>query len=96
MDRGNQAIREIQLHEDDCSTYEYDSSFHLGMTSLSTCNLISFFFHILGHVDLKGKQLNIIGVAVLLAAAFFGYMLALLQWRVRAMFSSPDVSYTCH
>ncbi|MED6195031.1 hypothetical protein PIB30_034268 [Stylosanthes scabra] len=65
VDRGNQAIREIQLHLDDCtasaaaasSSDEYDASFH-------------------------------IGIVVLLAAGFFGYMLALLQWRVRAMFSS--------
>ena len=31
IDRGNQAIREIQLNHDDCTTYEYDGSFHLGM-----------------------------------------------------------------
>lgn len=30
---------------------------------------------------------------MLVAAVFFGYMLALLQRRVRAMFSSEDVSY---
>lgn len=29
IDRGNQAIREIQLNHDDC-TYQYDGSFHLG------------------------------------------------------------------
>ncbi|PON52034.1 NHL repeat [Trema orientale] len=58
IDRGNQAIREIQLNYDDCS-YQYDSSFHLG-------------------------------IAMLVAAAFFGYMLALLQRRVRAMFSSQE------
>ncbi|KAA8548075.1 hypothetical protein F0562_004664 [Nyssa sinensis] len=56
IDRGNQAIREIQLHEDDCA-YQYDGNFHLG-------------------------------IAVLVAAGFFGYMLALLQRRVGAMFSS--------
>ncbi|KAE8706715.1 homeobox-leucine zipper protein HAT5-like [Hibiscus syriacus] len=56
IDRGNQAIREIQLNDDDCS-YQYDGSFHLG-------------------------------IAVLVAAAFFGYMLALVQRRVQAMFSS--------
>ncbi|KAJ1380122.1 Six-bladed beta-propeller, TolB-like [Sesbania bispinosa] len=51
VDRGNQAIREIQLHQDDCTTYdEYDNSFHLG-------------------------------IVVLVAAGFFGYMLALLQQR---------------
>ncbi|KAK7316426.1 hypothetical protein VNO77_35451 [Canavalia gladiata] len=60
VDRGNHAIREIQLNQDDCTTYdEYDNSFQLG-------------------------------IAVLVAAGFFGYMLALLQWRVRAMFSSQD------
>lgn len=32
VDRGNQAIREIQLHHDDCTTYEDDSSLHLGIT----------------------------------------------------------------
>ena len=36
---------------------------------------------------------DIAGIAVLVAAAFFDYMLALLQQRVRAMFSSKDVSY---
>lgn len=58
IDRGNQAIREIQLHDDDCSD-NYDDTFHLG-------------------------------IFVLVAAAFFGYMLALLQRRVQAMFSSKD------
>ena len=29
IDRGNQAIREIQLNDDDCS-HQYDGSFHLG------------------------------------------------------------------
>lgn len=31
IDRGNQAIREIQLHDDDCSD-NYDDTFHLGRT----------------------------------------------------------------
>ena len=31
VDRGNQAIREIQLHDDDCS-YHYDDNTHLGKT----------------------------------------------------------------
>ncbi|XVF16457.1 hypothetical protein REPUB_Repub10bG0032300 [Reevesia pubescens] len=62
IDRGNQAIREIQLNDDDCSK-QYDGSFHLG-------------------------------IAVLVAAGFFGYMLALLQRRVQAMFSSHDDSRT--
>ncbi|XP_052195244.1 uncharacterized protein LOC127803206 [Diospyros lotus] len=63
VDRGNQAIREIQLHEDDC-THHDDGNLHLG-------------------------------IAVLVAAAFFGYMLALLQRRVSAMLSSrtdPETS----
>nr|XP_043616548.1 uncharacterized protein LOC122588485 [Erigeron canadensis] len=59
IDRGNQAIREIQLHEDDCSSYQYDGEHHLG-------------------------------IAVLGAAVFFGFMLALLQRRVSAMFSSQS------
>jgi len=52
-------------------------------------------FKILEHVDLQKLCINIIGIAVLAAVGFFGYMLALLQWRVRAMFSSPDVSNSC-
>ncbi|KAK4752722.1 hypothetical protein SAY87_021520 [Trapa incisa] len=55
VDRGNKAIREIQLHDEDCS-HEDGGSFHLG-------------------------------VAVLVAAGFFGYMLALMQQRVQAIFS---------
>ncbi|KAK3158995.1 hypothetical protein QOZ80_2AG0144340 [Eleusine coracana subsp. coracana] len=58
IDRGNQAIREIQLHFDDC-VYQYEAGFPLG-------------------------------VALLLAAAFFGYMLALLQRRVLGMVSAED------
>ncbi|XP_074295963.1 uncharacterized protein LOC141623705 isoform X2 [Silene latifolia] len=49
IDRGNRAIREIQLHFDDCA-YQYESGLPLG-------------------------------IVVLLAAGFFGYMLALLQRR---------------
>ncbi|CAH9122701.1 unnamed protein product [Cuscuta epithymum] len=62
IDRGNQAIREIQLHEDDCSTYHED------------------------HED--DTNLQHLGTALLFAAMFFGYMLALLQRRIGAMFSS--------
>ncbi|XP_077237784.1 uncharacterized protein LOC143879326 [Tasmannia lanceolata] len=58
IDRGNQAIREIQLHFDDCA-YQYGSGFPLG-------------------------------IAVLVAAGFFGYMLALLQSRVGTMVSSKS------
>ncbi|RVW47212.1 hypothetical protein CK203_070138 [Vitis vinifera] len=58
IDRGNQAIREIQLHFDDCA-YQYGSGFPLG-------------------------------IAVLIAAGFFGYMLALLQRRVGTIVSSEN------
>lgn len=34
VDRGNQAIREIQLHFDDCA-YEYGSGFPLGISQLT-------------------------------------------------------------
>ncbi|KAF8086768.1 hypothetical protein N665_0613s0036 [Sinapis alba] len=55
IDRGNRAIREIQLHFDDCA-YQYGSGFPLG-------------------------------IAVLIAAGFFGYMLALLQRRLGSILS---------
>lgn len=58
IDRGNRAIREIQLHFDDCA-YQYGSGFPLG-------------------------------IAVLIAAGFFGYMLALLQRRVGTIVSSQN------
>lgn len=58
VDRGNQAIREIQLNFDDCA-YQYESGFSLG-------------------------------IVVLMAAAFFGYMLALLQRRVGTMVSPQE------
>ncbi|GFY88307.1 NHL domain-containing protein [Actinidia rufa] len=61
IDRGNQAIREIQLHFDDCA-YQYGSGFPLG-------------------------------IAVLVVAGFFGYMLALLQRRVGTIVPPSDVSY---
>ncbi|KAJ6903400.1 hypothetical protein NC651_020786 [Populus alba x Populus x berolinensis] len=60
IDRGNRAIREIQLHFDDCA-YQYDSGFPLG-------------------------------IAVLVAAGFFGYMLALLQRRVGMIVSPQNVA----
>ncbi|KAJ0241224.1 NHL domain-containing protein [Hirschfeldia incana] len=60
IDRGNKAIREIQLHFDDCA-YQYESGFPLG-------------------------------IAVLVAAGFFGYMVALLQRRVGTIVSSQNVS----
>ncbi|XP_042982281.1 uncharacterized protein LOC122311712 isoform X1 [Carya illinoinensis] len=55
IDRGNQAIREIQLHFDDCA-YQYGNGFPLG-------------------------------IAMLVGAGFFGYMLALLQRRVGTIVS---------
>ncbi|KAL5974492.1 hypothetical protein ACLOJK_031157 [Asimina triloba] len=58
VDRGNHAIREIQLNFEDCAN-QYDTGFPLG-------------------------------VAVLVAAGFFGYMLALLQRRVGSMLSSNN------
>ncbi|KAJ4874728.1 NHL domain-containing protein [Raphanus sativus] len=58
IDRGNRAIREIQLRFDDCA-YQYESGFPLG-------------------------------VAVLVAAGFFGYMMALLQRRVGSIVSSSQ------
>ncbi|CAK7326965.1 unnamed protein product [Dovyalis caffra] len=60
VDRGNRAIREIQLHFDDCA-YQYGSGFPLG-------------------------------IAVLVAAGFFGYMLALLQRRVGMIVSPQNVA----
>ncbi|KAJ3694797.1 hypothetical protein LUZ60_000174 [Juncus effusus] len=62
IDRGNQAIREIQLNLDDCA-YHYETGFPLG-------------------------------VALLFAAGFFGYMLALLQRRVGGMVSNYDEPQT--
>ncbi|XP_062233105.1 uncharacterized protein LOC133930466 [Phragmites australis] len=58
IDRGNQAIREIPLHDDDCA-YQGEAGFPLG-------------------------------VALLCAAGFFGYMLALLQRRVLGMASTTN------
>ncbi|GMJ04760.1 hypothetical protein like AT1G70280 [Hibiscus trionum] len=58
IDRGNRAIREIQLHFDDCA-YQYGSGFPLG-------------------------------ISVLVAAGFFGYMLALLQHRVGTIVSTQN------
>ncbi|TYI34071.1 hypothetical protein ES332_A04G178100v1 [Gossypium tomentosum] len=58
IDRGNRAIREIQLCFDDCA-YQYGSGFPLG-------------------------------IAVLIGAGFFGYMLALLQHRVGTIVSSQN------
>ncbi|KAE9607094.1 putative six-bladed beta-propeller, TolB [Lupinus albus] len=58
IDRGNQAIREIQLHFDDCA-YQYGSGFPLG-------------------------------IAMLVLAVFFGYLLALLQHRLSTIVAAQD------
>ncbi|CAA2956442.1 Six-bladed beta-propeller [Olea europaea subsp. europaea] len=58
IDRGDRAIREIQLHEDDCS-YQNDDNLPLG-------------------------------IAVLVAAVLFGYVLALLQRKIAAKFSRDN------
>ncbi|XP_020233668.1 uncharacterized protein LOC109813817 [Cajanus cajan] len=58
IDRGNRAIREIQLHFDDCA-YQYGSGFPLG-------------------------------IAMLVGAGFFGYMLALLQRRLSTIVASQE------
>ncbi|GJN29047.1 hypothetical protein PR202_gb17238 [Eleusine coracana subsp. coracana] len=62
IDRGNQAIREIPLHDDDCA-YQDEAGFPLG-------------------------------VALLFAAGFFGYMLALLQRRIFGMTSTTDLHHS--
>ncbi|KAL3813780.1 hypothetical protein ACJIZ3_015048 [Penstemon smallii] len=62
VDRGNQAIREIQLHEDDCS-HQNDDNLNLG-------------------------------IAVLVAACFFGYVIAFLQHKIVAMLSYANEPYT--
>lgn len=87
IDRGNKAIREIQLHFDDCA-YQYGSGFPLGIP-------ISAIFNNFIHIKFKQLQdkLNLFtGIAVLVAAGFFGYMLALLQRRVGTLVSSQNVS----
>ncbi|KAI4314293.1 hypothetical protein L6164_027216 [Bauhinia variegata] len=58
IDRGNRAIREIQLHFDDCA-YQYGSGFPLG-------------------------------IAMLIGAGFFGYMMALLQRRLGTVVTPQD------
>ncbi|KAI3730925.1 hypothetical protein L1987_62106 [Smallanthus sonchifolius] len=63
IDRGNQAIREIQLPFDDCA-YQYGSGFP-------------------------------IGIVVLVAAGFFGYMLAMLQRRDEPQITmNPNITPT--
>lgn len=89
IDRGNKAIREIQLNFDDCA-YQYGSGFPLGKnmqhiitaaSNISSCSVqifIIFFFS---------------GIVVLCCAGFFGYMLALLQRRISLIMSYNNVSH---
>ncbi|KAL3833175.1 hypothetical protein ACJIZ3_007911 [Penstemon smallii] len=49
IDRGNQAIREIQLHEDDCSQ-KYDDNLHLGAAVLAAA---CFFGYLLAFLQRK-------------------------------------------
>ncbi|KAJ4850892.1 hypothetical protein Tsubulata_035636 [Turnera subulata] len=46
IDRGNQAIREIQLHDDDCD-HQYDSSFHLGIAMLAGAGILGYILAVL-------------------------------------------------
>ena len=48
VDRGNQAIREIQLHDEDCS-HQHDDDLNLGKTKISSTfliNLAAKFYHL--------------------------------------------------
>ena len=90
IDRGNQAIREIQLHYEDCA-YQYNGSFHLGKLRLANF-VIAITSPWLWRFMRRFSLIAVAGIAVLVAAGFFGYMLALLQRRVAAMFSSQYVS----
>ena len=87
IDRGNKAIREIQLHFDDCA-YQYGSGFPLGKLNKPRFYL----FKILLITSLRVITFNFAGIAMLVAAGFFGYMLALLQRRLGTIVASQDVS----
>lgn len=52
------------------------------------------FVHYFEVCESKMYAINITGIAALICAGFFGFMLALLQRRVRDMFSSNEVSIT--
>ncbi|WCJ20938.1 NHL domain-containing protein [Euphorbia peplus] len=47
IDRGNQAIREIQLRDDDCNYQSYDGSFHLGIVVLAAAAFFGYFLAML-------------------------------------------------
>ena len=86
IDRGNKAVREIQLHFDDCA-YQYGSGFPLGKNLQRITKSI---FHLSICFLLSRNSKCVAGIAVLVAAGFFGYMLALLQRRVGSIVSSHD------
>ncbi|KAF8399286.1 hypothetical protein HHK36_015151 [Tetracentron sinense] len=86
IDRGSQAIREIQLHFDDCA-YQYASGFPLGKPTVRLLSLSSFVVNLR---DLEYIYSVIAGVVILVTSSFFGYMLALLQRRVGSMVSSQN------
>ncbi|KAJ1393904.1 Six-bladed beta-propeller, TolB-like [Sesbania bispinosa] len=72
--RGNQTIREIQLHQDDCTTYdEYDNSFHLGIVVLVAADSLAIYWHycsrgiqelLQGQKDPKGNHSHIISTSM--------------------------------
>ena len=85
IDRGNRAIREIQLHFDDCA-YQYGTGFPLGILIYSQIYTFVICLHNLVLIFV------VAGIAMLIGAGFFGYMLALLQRRVGTIVSSQNVS----
>lgn len=87
IDRGNRAIREIQLHFDDCA-YQYGSGFPLG--KLSYIHVLCRNCHVL--IKFRLIAFNVTGIAMLIGAGFFGYMLALLQRRLGTIVASQEVS----
>ncbi|KAF1873887.1 hypothetical protein Lal_00029593 [Lupinus albus] len=86
IDRGNRAIREIQLRFDDCA-YQYGSEFPLGKL-----NHPRFSVEVLLSVNCKFRLagFNVAGIALLAGAGFFGYMLALLQRRLGTIVAIQD------
>ncbi|KAG7033129.1 hypothetical protein SDJN02_07182 [Cucurbita argyrosperma subsp. argyrosperma] len=87
IDRGNKAIREIELNYDDCNT-QYADSLNLGRTKNLTPAMF-FISAISSYGNMKSVQSLSAGVVLLVAAGLFGYLLALLQRRVQAVLSSP-------
>jgi len=92
IDRGNKAIREIELNYDDCNT-QYADSLNLGRTKNLTPAMF-FISAISSYGNMKTVQSLSAGVVLLVAAGLFGYLLALLQRRVQAVLSSPKVDHS--